>query len=50
MKRLLGLVLAVSFAMPLTLLGGCNTIDGAGKDIQQGGAKIQSEAREHRNY
>ncbi len=49
MKRLLGLVLAVSFAMPFTLLGGCNTVAGAGKDIQQGGAKIQSEAQEHRN-
>lgn len=49
MKRLLGLVLAVSFAVPFTLLAGCNTVAGAGKDIQQGGAKIQSEAQEHRN-
>jgi entericidin B len=28
-------------------LPGCNTMEGAGKDIQQGGQAITNEAREH---
>jgi predicted small secreted protein len=31
-------------------LAGCNTIEGAGKDIQRGGEAIKDEAREHKNY
>ena len=31
-------------------LAGCNTMEGAGKDIQSGGKAIKDEAREHRNY
>lgn len=27
------------------LIGGCNTMEGAGKDIERGGEKIQKEAR-----
>lgn len=27
---------------------GCNTVEGAGKDIQKAGSEIQSEAREHK--
>lgn len=46
MKRLIALVLAASFAM----LAGCNTVQGAGKDIERGGEKIQKEAQEHRRY
>jgi entericidin B len=30
-------------------LAGCNTMEGAGKDIQQGGAAIKDEAREQRD-
>lgn len=26
---------------------GCNTVEGAGKDIQKAGSEIQGEAREH---
>jgi predicted small secreted protein len=29
-------------------LAGCNTVEGAGKDIQQGGQAISNEAREKR--
>lgn len=29
---------------------GCNTVEGAGKDIQQGGKAIKDEANEHKNY
>lgn len=28
-------------------LAGCNTVEGAGKDIQQGGRAISNESREH---
>ena len=30
-------------------LTGCNTVEGAGKDIQQGGKAITDEANEHKN-
>jgi predicted small secreted protein len=30
-------------------LAGCNTIEGAGADIQQGGKAIKDEAREQKN-
>jgi entericidin B len=30
-------------------LTGCNTVEGAGKDIQQGGKAIKDEANEHKN-
>jgi predicted small secreted protein len=47
MKRLIALVLAASFAVLAT---GCNTMQGAGKDVERGGEKIQKEAIEHKNY
>ena len=42
----------LTFLMMLVVLGGlgtvaaCNTISGAGKDIERGGEKIQDEAKE----
>ena len=51
MKGLIALVLAATFVLPsMALLGGCNTVQGAGKDIERGGEKIQSEAQEHKRY
>jgi predicted small secreted protein len=51
MKRLITLLLATTFALPsIALLSACNTVEGAGKDIQSGGAKIKEEAREHKSY
>ena len=51
MKRLLALALAATFALPsLALMSGCNTVEGAGKDIQKGGEKIKEEARENKKY
>lgn len=29
-------------------VSGCNTVEGAGKDIQRGGAAIKDEANEHK--
>jgi len=46
MKRLIALMLAASYVM----LAGCNTMQGAGKDIERGGEKIQKEAQEKKNY
>jgi predicted small secreted protein len=31
-------------------LSGCNTMEGAGKDIEQGGKAIKDEAREQKRY
>ena len=51
MKRLFALALAATFALPsFALLSGCNTVEGAGKDISKGGDKIKEEARENKKY
>jgi entericidin B len=51
MKRFIALALAATFALPsFALLSGCNTMEGAGKDVQAGGAKIKEEARENKKY
>lgn len=51
MKRLLMLALAASLALPaLAILPGCNTVEGAGKDISAGGHAIKDEAQEHKTY
>jgi entericidin B len=51
-KRTLALLLAAiysaSFLVTLSVISGCNTIEGAGKDIEQGGRAVKEEAREHR--
>ena len=45
-KKLLALLLAPIFL--IGILAGCNTVGGAGKDIEKGGEKIQQEVDEHR--
>ncbi len=40
MKRIL-----FAFLASLTLLAGCNTIEGMGKDIKTGGEKIEEAAK-----
>ena len=50
-KKLIAQLLAVAFVTGLLgSLAGCNTMEGAGKDIEKGGRALQGEAREHRNY
>lgn len=44
-KALYALFLALTFAGSLS---GCNTIEGAGQDIEQAGDAIKDEAREHK--
>lgn len=48
-KRILATLLAaLFFAGLMGTISGCNTIEGAGKDIEQGGRAIKDEAREKR--
>ena len=49
MKRLIELMLVTSYVL-LAGLAGCNTMQGAGKDIERGGEKIQKEAQENKKY
>ena len=42
MKRTISLILVSLFT--LSLLSGCNTIRGAGQDIEQGGEAVQDAA------
>lgn len=42
------LLAALFFASFLGALAGCNTVEGAGKDIERGGAAIKNEAREQK--
>ena len=44
MYKLLAALLAVGF-----ILSGCNTMEGAGKDIERGGEKIQDKAEKAKN-
>ena len=43
MKRLLVLMMLAAFST--ALLSGCNTIAGAGKDVQKAGEKVEGAAR-----
>jgi predicted small secreted protein len=44
----LGVLLAVLFAVPCTMLSGCSTIEGVGRDIGRAGDAIEDEARDTR--
>lgn len=47
-KRLFALLLTTLFlAGAVSTLAGCNTVEGAGKDIEKGGKAIKDEASEH---
>ncbi|MND06796.1 entericidin B membrane lipoprotein [compost metagenome] len=49
-KRIFALLLTTLFLVSATAaLTGCNTVEGAGKDIEQGGKAIKDEANEHKN-
>lgn len=50
-KRIFALLLSTLFlAGAAATLSGCNTIEGAGKDIEKGGGAIKDEAQEHKSY
>ena len=43
------LLTMLSLVGAAVIITGCNTVEGAGKDIKQGGQAIKDEANEHRN-
>jgi predicted small secreted protein len=49
MKKLMLVLVALTIGSPV-LLTGCNTMQGAGRDIEKAGNKIQEEAVEHKRY
>jgi len=48
-KRIFALILMTLFLAGTVAITGCNTIEGAGKDIETGGKAIKDEANEHKN-
>jgi predicted small secreted protein len=46
MKKIV-LILA---ALSVFSLSACNTMQGAGKDVEKAGDKVQKEAQEHKTY
>jgi predicted small secreted protein len=46
MKVLIAMAVATGFLF----LAGCNTMEGAGKDVEAGGKKVEKEAVEHKKY
>ena len=50
LKKILSTTVLGAFVAGLFALAGCNTMEGAGKDVERGGEKIQKEAAEHKKY
>jgi entericidin B len=44
--KLMTFLMALIMLSALGTVAGCNTVAGAGKDIERGGEKIQDEAKE----
>ena len=42
--------LAITAAACFLFVAGCNTMEGAGKDVKAGGEKVEKEAVEHKKY
>jgi len=50
-KKIFAPILAALFlAGVFGSIAGCNTVAGAGKDVEQGGKAVKDEANEHKNY
>ena len=47
-KTFVSLLATLFFAGTFVTLTGCNTIAGAGKDVEQGGKAVKDEANEHK--
>jgi len=45
-RKLLAVLMALALVGPLSAISGCNTVAGAGKDIERGGEKVQDGARD----
>jgi predicted small secreted protein len=45
-RKILGVLAMLGMLGSLSAIVGCNTVAGAGQDIERGGQKVQGEARE----
>ena len=45
-RKILAILMILGISSSLSVISGCNTIAGAGKDIERGGQKVHEEARE----
>ena len=45
-RKILTVLMMLGIFGSLSAMSGCNTVAGAGKDIERGGQKVQGEARE----
>ena len=50
LKKILSTTLLGAFIASLFAISGCNTMEGAGRDVEKGGQKIEKEAAEHKKY
>ena len=44
------LLLLAALSLGSISLSACNTVQGAGKDVERAGEKVQQEAQEHKKY
>ena len=44
------ILLLTALSIGSITLSACNTVQGAGKDVESAGAKVQQEAQEHKKY
>jgi len=44
--KILAVLMMLGILAPLSALSGCNTVAGAGQDIERGGQKIEDGARD----
>ncbi|HEX4780825.1 MAG TPA: entericidin A/B family lipoprotein [Usitatibacter sp.] len=47
MKTFIAMIVGASFLLGLA---GCNTVEGAGKDVKAAGGKVEQEAKEDKKY
>ena len=45
-RKLLAILTALALIGPVATMTGCNTVAGAGKDIERGGEKVQDAAKD----
>jgi len=45
-RKMLAILMLLGIFGSLSAISGCNTMAGAGQDIERGGQKVQDEARE----
>lgn len=44
------MLLLIALSVASIPLSACNTVQGAGKDVERAGQKVQGEAQEHKTY